>query len=514
MELKAKSLSLDTIAEHVSLDPGLRARTSVEDINGGIAAARLMNEVILEAVAATGVNADGRISAGDMQKLSDYIRADDALYARFVEGHGDDEGNEETGFHLVQGDGGTLKFQGRAFINTVADAIYHVGFPIVDGRFENEDGDANELAVDVAGWLNYYLNGVNIVYGSAESETLYSGKYSAELVDAANELFYAGSGDDKIWAGEGDDSVRAGDGNDVSGGGKGDDTLRGQDGDDKLWGEQGDDSLIGGNGADELGGHTGDDTLRGGRGDDKLWGDAGEDSINGNGGNDKIGGGSGDDLLTGGSGDDEIGGGSGADRMLGGSGNDKLWGVTGEDTIKGGSGDDRIGAGQGHDLVRGGSGDDTIWGDQGNDRLKGGRDDDVLGGADGQDTLSGGSGDDTLTGGNGRDIMRGGTGRDELLDWEDGKARDIFVFRAGDSGLGDQADVIKGFDAGRGGGADRIDLSEYGGLRFIGTEAFSSGASVRVDKDLVQIDVDGDGGVDEEISVLWVGTLEEVNFIL
>ena len=35
---------------------------------------------------------------------------------------------------------------------------YHIGFQIVDGRFRNEDGDANATVSDVADWLNYFLS--------------------------------------------------------------------------------------------------------------------------------------------------------------------------------------------------------------------------------------------------------------------------------------------------------------------------------------------------------------------
>ena len=259
-EPKTPNTTLDTIAQITAQDPGLRGNTSAADIAGGVAAARDMNDVIQEAMDATGVNDDGTLSVADLRTLSAFIRRDADLYERFLIGHGDDEGNEETGFHLVQGDGGTLKFQGRAFINTVADAIYHVGFKIVNGRFQNEDGNQNETVEDVAGWMNYFVNGQNRVYGSNKGETLFSGDYSAPFADAANEIFEAGRGNDKVWAGIGDDWVYAGSGNDVSGGGDGDDALMGEGGRDKLWGEAGNDTLDVGCGDVLLGGVDVDDS--------------------------------------------------------------------------------------------------------------------------------------------------------------------------------------------------------------------------------------------------------------
>ena len=313
---------LDLLARQTALDPGLKANTSKSDIAGGVKAARLMNEVIETAIRATGVNGDGLLDPADLARVSRYIRKDKALYETFVEGHGDDEGKVETGFHLVQGDGGTWKFQGRKFIDTVGDAIYHVGFAIKNGRFRNEDGDDNERVEDVAGWLNYYLNGENVVWGSNSGETLHSGDYSGPLKAARHERFEAKGGNDRIWAGDGNDLVLAGAGQDVSGGGSGNDRLYGGAGDDKLWGEAGNDRLDGGAGDDRLGGSTGRDSLDGGSGADHLSGDEGADRMEGGAGRDRLWAGTGNDLAFGGAGDDVIGGDTGNDRIEGGSGDE------------------------------------------------------------------------------------------------------------------------------------------------------------------------------------------------
>ncbi len=493
--MPANTLTLETIVEHVRNDPGLPANIVRADIVGGAAAAILMNEVIMTAIEATGVNEDGRLTPDDLRAISDYIRADPALYAQFVEGHGDDEGSEETGFHLVQGDGGAYRFQGRDFIDTVADAIYHVGFTYQDGRFRNEDGNANETVDDVAGWMNYFVNGENVVYGTNGSETLNSGDYSFDLDAAADEIFEAGGGDDKVWAGDGNDTVYGGNGNDTAGGGTGNDTLYGEKGDDALWGEEGRDRLIGGEGNDRLGGGDGNDLLRGDAGNDRISGDAGHD------------------------------------RIVGGDGNDEMWGDAGRDTIIGGNGDDRAGGGQGDDLMQGDAGADVMWGDAGNDRLYGGDDDDTLSGSegddlvagqagddalrgnDGRDKLIGGAGRDELIGGEGRDIYIGGAGADEMFDWEDTDSRDIFLFREGDSGVvAGQVDVIAGFDS----GVDKIHLKSYGGLEFIEGDTFSGGGAGEVlfDGDYVRIDADGDGAVDSVIEVKWVNELSQSDFIL
>lgn len=468
--------TLNSIAAHVRNDDGLRAQIADADIEGGALAAELMNDVIAEAIAATGVNADGRITANDARAISDYIRANPALYDAFVDGHGDDEGMIETGFHLVQGDGGTLEFQGRNFVNTIADAIYHIGFTYENGWFLNEDGDANEEVADVAGWLNYFVNGVNVVYGAGGNEELYSGRYSAPLAAAANEKFLAMGGDDSIWAGDGDDTVNAGRGNDVSGGGAGHDLIFGKGGNDTLWGEGGNDTLNGGNSDDVMGGGSGDDKLIGARGHDTLTGEQGRDTLRGDGGNGEI------------------------------------WAGDDNDRAFGGGGEDTIGGGSGHDILKCDDRNDSLYGDGGNDRLYGGNDDDGLYGSVGNDTLYGDAGADTLSGDMGEDVMVGGAGTDLIYGWEDTDAQDIFVFAPGDSGLAPQdQDTVEGFDSGE----DLIDLTAFAGLSYIGTAAFSgTGAESRYSGDTLQIDADGDGNAEMAITFRWVPAIDAGDVLL
>lgn len=557
---------LDDIAYHVTLDPGLKATISGAEIAAGVAAARLMNDVIDAAIDATGVNADGVVTPSELRQISAYIRSDDELYAKFVEGHGNDEGNVETGFHLVQGDGGTLKFQGRNFVNTVADALYHVGFSIRDGRFRNEDGDQNEQVDDVAGWLNFFLNDENRVFGTGQSETLHSGTYSGVFSDAEDEIFDAGGGNDTIWASTGDDIVYAGTGDDTSGGGTGNDTLYGEGGNDTLWGEDGNDTLMGGGGhdtlgggngndlmeghsgndtlwagagndtvsggtgADRLGGGAGNDTLDGGSGADKVWGEDGDDTLSGGNGNDEMGGGNGNDILDGGSGRDVISGGNGDDVLDGGSGADTVWGGSGSDTLSGGahrdtlgggSGDDEIDAGSGNDIVYGedgkdvvlgGSGHDEIHGGNGNDDLSGDAGNDEIHGGDNNDTMRGGDGRDELFGGTGQDIFVGGVGADKLIGWEKWESRDIFVIGSGDTGtLRWNSDVIEGFKS----GTDKIDLTGFEDLSYVeGSFSGGNGGEVYFDGDYVRIDENGDGALDAMFELRYVNSVNESDFIL
>ena len=298
--------NLTALSVAISADPGLRANTPLSQIQLGMTAVAGLNTVLLQTIAATRVNDDGLITEADMQVISTAVFNNPAAWQQFILGHGNDNGTVETGFHHLQGDGGTLIFQGRNFIDTVADAIYHYGFDIRNGRYFNEDGNDNELTADVAGWLNYFLNGVNVVHGSGLNDELGTGTYSNFFAKARNETFLAGAGNDKIWAGDGDDKVMGGLGNDTSGAGVGNDSMYGETGNDTLWGEDGRDTLFGGDGVDNLGGGKHNDLLYGGTGDDRLYG---EDS---------------DDWLFGDTGNDMLSGGEGIDRLRGGVGADKL----------------------------------------------------------------------------------------------------------------------------------------------------------------------------------------------
>ncbi len=549
MPTPAATIAMDRILRFVERDGGIQKNVSNADIRGGIAGGVMMNNAIGQAIEDTGVNDDGRITAADLMKISDHIRANPALYGEFVIGHGDDEGNEETGFHLVQGDGGTLQFQGRDYVDTVADAIYHVGFRYRDGRLLNEDGNANETLVDVAGWLNYFVNGQNRVYGSSKSETLHSGDYSNAFAAARNEIFTAGGGADKVWAGDGDDIVWAGSGNDKVGGGEGHDTIDGAGGDDDLYGEGGWDTITGGDGEDDIGGGNGADKLYGGKHNDKIYGDTGNDRLEGGAGWDKMSGGDGDDvikgqdgndslyggsgfdIISGGKGDDKIGGGDNADKISGGGGADTIGGDHGNDKIYGGDAGDMIYGGDGFDWIDGGSGGDEIHGGNHGDKIFGGAGRDKLYGGDGNDRISGGDaldhlhghdGDDILLGRNGNDLIYGGEGRDRFIGgkgadmmhaWESKNVQDVFIFEPGDTGVSKSSrDMIEGFKS----GIDKIDLSAYDNLRFVNDADFNGTGRGEVGfvGRMVMIDADGDGQIDAMIEMKHVDDMARGDFIL
>ena len=148
---------LDQTLGWIATDPGLAGANEASSIRGGIAAANALNGLLVEGLQATGSLNKAVLLAQDIVALNAWIRdpAHPERLARFVADHGDDEGNAETGFHLIQNDGGNRTFDGKALIDTVLDGLYHIGFPLnANGtRLTNEDGDDNALLTDVARWL-------------------------------------------------------------------------------------------------------------------------------------------------------------------------------------------------------------------------------------------------------------------------------------------------------------------------------------------------------------------------
>ncbi len=146
---------LDQIVDIIVHDPGILASGSTASVNGGAQAANALDQLILEGAAASNALADGIFTADEVRAINAWIRADAARYAHFIELHGDDEGNVETGYHLIQNDGGAFQFNGQNFANTIVDGIFHIGFEInANNQFLNEDGNANASVNSVTRWLN------------------------------------------------------------------------------------------------------------------------------------------------------------------------------------------------------------------------------------------------------------------------------------------------------------------------------------------------------------------------
>ncbi len=149
---------LDSLVELILHDPGLNRNVATSEIGAGADAANQLNKLIADAVFQTGAANDGRIDTADIYDLNRYLRRSEEAIALWTELHGDDEGDEETGFHYVQHDGAkTHLFGDENAVDTVADGLYHLGFEIERGRLLNEDGNRNASVEDVAYWLGEFL---------------------------------------------------------------------------------------------------------------------------------------------------------------------------------------------------------------------------------------------------------------------------------------------------------------------------------------------------------------------
>jgi len=148
--------ALDKIVPAIFNDEGLIASVSTDDLRVAAKNANKMNELLIEAIKETGVAADGFFSTEDAKTLNKYLVENYA--SEWAELHGDDETNEETGFHRIQNDGAVSRIEGNNLINTIADGIYHLGYETkYSNNLVNEDGNKNVTFYSVAYWLNKYL---------------------------------------------------------------------------------------------------------------------------------------------------------------------------------------------------------------------------------------------------------------------------------------------------------------------------------------------------------------------
>jgi hypothetical protein len=148
--------SFDRMIPYIYSDEGLIYNVSMEDIREGARTANEMNKLIVEGIKTTGIADDNYISIDEVKTLNTYLVTNYA--SEWAELHGDDEDNEETGYHRIQNDGAVGVMNNRNTINNLADGIYHLGFPTrFDKNLENEDGNKNVSFASVSYWLNKSL---------------------------------------------------------------------------------------------------------------------------------------------------------------------------------------------------------------------------------------------------------------------------------------------------------------------------------------------------------------------
>lgn len=147
---------LDIIVQAIFNDEGLLRKISTTDMREGARSADAMNHLIVEGIIAEGLANDASLSTADIRTLNNYlVENHQEEWARL---HGDDEDGEETGYHNVQNDGASSRMFADNIMNSVADGIYHLGFPTDrKDQLENEDGNANKTFEKVAWWLDTSL---------------------------------------------------------------------------------------------------------------------------------------------------------------------------------------------------------------------------------------------------------------------------------------------------------------------------------------------------------------------
>lgn len=161
-------------------------------------------------------------------------------------------------------------------------------------------------------------------------------------------------------------------------------------------------------------------------------------------------------------------------------------GTSEEDSITGTAGNDSLIGRGGDDTISGGAGNDTIHGEDANWT------------GTGADSISGGDGNDFISGGRGNDTMDGGAGNDTLS--YTGETRDVLItYTATATGAptlgatitGGEVDVIRGFEAFRGGS---------------GNDTFRLEKSINADLDLPALYFDGGAGQNTlDLSGLFAG---------
>ena len=156
-EIKGSSnTALDQMLELILKDKGLHRKISTSDLRDGIEASNEMNLLIIEAIINEGLGNDKTLSTADVRQINKYLVAKHSEL--WKELHGDDENNEETGYHLIQNDGASSRMFADNVVNSIADGIYHLGFPTkYKDRLENEDGNKNKRFEKVAWWLDTIL---------------------------------------------------------------------------------------------------------------------------------------------------------------------------------------------------------------------------------------------------------------------------------------------------------------------------------------------------------------------
>ncbi len=212
---------------------------------------------------------DDSIIGGNATDIMYGGTGDDTYY--FNKNHGDEVIFDNVGNTLL------------VFDSDINSDDYHAEFKYKGGLgfVNNETGEKINLPDMISIPEKYdfsFKNGEETLFG--EQRDVLNGEDTDDNLESGDgfNIFYAGSGNDRLYGGKDMDFMYGGEGNDELQGRNGVNVLFGENGDDLIY--DGDDGsyLNGGNGNDKLYGGGGADVLDGGAGDDYLQGDHGNDT--------------------------------------------------------------------------------------------------------------------------------------------------------------------------------------------------------------------------------------------
>ncbi len=184
---------LDGLVEIITRDDELGRRLSTAEIAEAAAAADGLNTLLLEAMAATAVTADGQLTSTDLKDISLYLQANAA--EAWAALHGDD-----SGFDLAWQAGSAL--YGRSAVREVADAIYNLGFGFRGENVQTETGGWDERLSTVADWLTGLL-GEAVTDGSLAGAPVTADRFDVDPLATIADLSVETGADTFVFAAEG-----------------------------------------------------------------------------------------------------------------------------------------------------------------------------------------------------------------------------------------------------------------------------------------------------------------------
>lgn len=353
---------LDQITTAIMKDADLAQTDSVENILTGANSANGLNQLLIQAMKATGAGEEGQFTGQDIVTLNSWIRANALTQYQSLLGAISSGGYGSGGYQSVFDAGAGATIDGLSLTDVVAEGVYDLGNVISGGKIANENGAGSVSVGQIATWLNqiFYNNATTIEASpGGDHLTLADGDFIVNAASAGDYWIQCGAGAYTITTGAGDSYVAGGDGDLTLTSGSGNGLFYGGSGTNIIHGG-GDDRIFGGSGTNELYAGASGSFVEGGSGTNYIYGGAGSEALYAGSGTSTIYAGTGYDEIVGGSGTDVIHGGASWDYILAGGGTTTIDGGAGGAAIYGGSGALTIIGGAGGLTVNAGSGATSV----------------------------------------------------------------------------------------------------------------------------------------------------------